>query len=634
MGSPWHSGGSRELALNWLRASADGYCEETSEGPSNCERDGKGAWFLPNSTWHDREPWVACAQWCLARCARCARCTHVSLSLKWMECSWFARCNSRSLRHKPNSFRTMALADMAMPLAPPAQGEEDVRIAQRGHSNVATRSEEHDRLDSAPWRLRQRPYKAVELPDPASLARPLLLIGLISGSMERRKLLRCTWGRVLERMGGGIRLRFLAGAAEPDAHRPDVLPVPVAEHVAIARPPWQHVGLVRARNVVGSWTQYVKVVHFLRFAAEQPEPMVAKGDDDVFIQPRMAFATAWLLLQQAEQEGMNQHRRRGQPTDQAAVDPGAHVLAGVYEWYSWKPYTLESSAWDRKRWQASFKAQVDWRDCSPNGGGWRWDGWDFVEQQRRNKSSVPRGPEGGSRRRSQQDCHGPFAFARGPLKFLSAPAVRWLVRSRRFKQGVRRAEQLAGQLTNGSSGGGGSGGGSSRQAPPMRVSEDAQMGFWMSAHPALRVVHFPHFAGWVSEFGGLNNASFPRLLLAHRVPWDQMRWLTEQTERLWAVPPGGPASSGARTLQVRAFCDANEPPCARGVCAHAQGQRACGLEVALPESAASRGMGCMLGDCWATAPSGAITRSGGTKVFRRDSHPQLPSQCWQEPRQR
>ena len=30
----------------------------------------------------------------------------------------------------------------------------------------------------------------------------------------------------------------------------------------------------------------------------------------------------------------------------------------------------------------------------------------------------------------------------------------------------------------------------------MRVSEDAQMGYWMAAHPTLRLVSLPPFEGW------------------------------------------------------------------------------------------------------------------------------------------
>ena len=34
----------------------------------------------------------------------------------------------------------------------------------------------------------------------------------------------------------------------------------------------------------------------------------------------------------------------------------------------------------------------------------------------------------------------------------------------------------------------------------MRVSEDAQMGYWMAAHPTLRLVSLPPFEGWFDTF--------------------------------------------------------------------------------------------------------------------------------------
>ena len=70
----------------------------------------------------------------------------------------------------------------------------------------------------------------------ASLAQPLLLLGVFSGSAARRAAVRCTWAaRVGVRSGGVVQLRFVVGATigEPlgtlREQRGDELRVPVRE---------------------------------------------------------------------------------------------------------------------------------------------------------------------------------------------------------------------------------------------------------------------------------------------------------------------------------------------------------------------------------------------------------------------
>lgn len=76
----------------------------------------------------------------------------------------------------------------------------------------------------------------VAAPVRVSLAQPILLLGVFSGSAARRAAVRCTWAaRVDARGGGGVQLRFVVGAAagEPlgtlrEQHG-DELRVPVRE---------------------------------------------------------------------------------------------------------------------------------------------------------------------------------------------------------------------------------------------------------------------------------------------------------------------------------------------------------------------------------------------------------------------
>ena len=199
--------------------------------------------------------------------------------------------------------------------------------------------------------------------------------------------------------------------------------------------------------------------------------------------------------------------------------------------------------------------------------------------------------------------------------------MRWLVGSPAFAQGVAHAERRA--AGGGNNATAGSDAGAHKRVRRHRVSEDAQMGFWLSRHPSLRLVSLPPMHGWFDVFAHVGPPS--QLLLAHRVPWDQMAWLTEHTERLWAPRN---ASAPVSAVRVRALCDTEQPPCDPAMCAHAPGQRACALEVSLPESDASRGMGCFKCDCWATDETGRKHHSGGKCGFSREARPRLPEHCW------
>ena len=229
--------------LDLVQSSLNGFCEETDTGPSNCETGRKGAWTLPfqrAALEAADAPWVGAAQWCLAQCSQCSRCAFVSLSLKYTECDWFSRCDTAHLHHSPAGFRTIPFTRDAiargMPLRGGGRGNASMR--GRGRSAFQLLSGAHDRLDGAAARLRSQPEEVRALPDPASHGQPLLLIGLISGSMVRRELARCTWGRVLARMGGGkggeggeggmggemhamtgggVRVKFLVAARAKDA---------------------------------------------------------------------------------------------------------------------------------------------------------------------------------------------------------------------------------------------------------------------------------------------------------------------------------------------------------------------------------------------------------------------------------
>jgi hypothetical protein len=371
------------------------------------------------------------------------------------------------------------------------------------------------------------------------VTKPLLLLGLMSRDAARRRLLRCTWVGALP---PAVRMRFVLGEGSPapDSGRHDVIVLPIAEQSSGS----------------GRISTYLKVMAFMRYAATQPEPLVrppllhllhhfspspapspphlrlhhlhlqhlqvAKGDDDIFVVPQMLAAYAEILARLAAQPGRE------------------HLVAGTFDWFNFKPATLDTVGWGRLRTGAALVSSPSltapqlrdrcrgngFCNCSTGGGGYVYNGWDLTEARQ------PR-----ELRLDKRNCVGPFAFANGALKFFSTATVRWLVRSAPFEADIRYAEELANASADGDGGGGGGGatvrwrrrerrerrrrsedgGGSERPRLATRVSEDAQLGVWLAALPSLHLVVFKRFEGWLNSFHHVGDLRF--LLVAHRTPW-------------------------------------------------------------------------------------------------------------------
>ena len=126
-----------------------------------------------------------------------------------------------------------------------------------------------------------------------------------------------------------------------------------------------------------------------------------------------------------------------------------------------------------------------------------------------------------------------------------------------------------------------------------RVPQDVQIGYWLRSHPTLRYVSLPRKTGWADAFDEVSDLH--RLLVAHRVPWSQISWLHSRTGRLWASAPEGPRAKVACGGEL----------CPAGQCAHARGQLACAVELALPEIAAAAGSGAVLSAPNSSAGAGA-----------------------------
>ena len=126
------------------------------------------------------------------------------------------------------------------------------------------------------------------------------------------------------------------------------------------------------------------------------------------------------------------------------------------------------------------------------------------------------------------------------------------------------------------------------------------MGFWMAANPQLHLVRMGQYSAWCDYWRHVGDLR--SLLVAHRAPWDQYMWLQHHIEALWAA---------GTHLTARHHCSG--PPCASSDCGHAEGQRACAIEVSLARAPGQPDVGCRQCSCWAQMPGSArISRSGGS----------------------
>ena len=437
-----------------------------------------------------------------------------------------------------------------------------------------------DPIDSLPKELVRSPQASSVSPRlPDRWVQPLMLLGLVSGSRVRRDLLRCTWVAALNELDGAARVIFVVGNGAEDATRSDVLSVRVDEQ-RLARTTGRRGAKIHGVSSYSTYSLYAKTMAFLRHAASQPEPVVVLGDDDIFVQPHALLSYAWTLVQAA---------RRG--ADSPLGWGGSEWYAGRFDWYSWRTETMQATAYWRAHRGALFGAMANYRNCSPTGAGWipTADGKSVVRE-----ASAP-AP-------GQERCVGPFAFAKGPLAMLSAPVVRWLVTSERFARDVSHAAAIAD-------------GERPRGRPVDRVPQDVQMGYWLAAHPTLRYVVLPKKTGWADAF--VEVTDLRRLLVGHRIPWDQMAWLTRHTRALWLRAPHV-------DLQLRCA----GPLCPAGQCSHARQQVACAMELVVPPPTSTSAIGCTNCDCWAGEGHARVS-SGGSCNFTRDYVPRLPDHCWQ-----
>lgn len=90
-----------------------GYCAGTeSLVEGDCLAGAKGSYMLRAVRR------VEALRECASRCLRCARCAHLSVSVRFADCSWFADCDNQTrLRQSPSGFETLTRAGAGRVLA-------------------------------------------------------------------------------------------------------------------------------------------------------------------------------------------------------------------------------------------------------------------------------------------------------------------------------------------------------------------------------------------------------------------------------------------------------------------------------------------------------------------------------------
>ena len=295
-----------------------------------------------------------------------------------------------------------------------------------------------------------------------------VLLGILSASPRRRRALRCAFGRArwsaqaLAHSARPVRAVFVVASAPepPPQWANDVLVVNATDRV-----------LSGTGSTFGTGAALIKQAHFLRYAATQPEPLVALADDDTFISlPALQFFAS--ALQQAGRA------RAAASASSSAGDGGAGappllLYAGLFEWYNWVPAELRSTGWGYTAGLAKWHAVN--ANCT---------------------TEAIDGPPP-----SAKACVGPFLFAKGPLAILSREAVRRVASSPTLWREAQRAQTISGAR--------------------WPIQPDVQLGYLLATRvPRLLYVDIRP-GSWHDRRSGAAYAPLQarRLLSAHRLPY-------------------------------------------------------------------------------------------------------------------
>ena len=302
----------------------------------------------------------------------------------------------------------------------------------------------------------------------------LLMLGIMSGSEARRRMISSTWHHVPD-VRHHVQVIFVVGSPEPlpsewqflegDGREVPHLRVNVSEGVRVWRPTEEQ--RRRHQSFTGTFTTYFKQAAFLRFAATQRTPLIARADDDSFITPHALLAYAAVM----------QHMH--QP-----------FYAGVFEWISWRAARLEATGFSYGLPEARGRAKAAHRNCSRSVPDSLSDQYDYA-------------------------CLGPFAYAKGPLLMMNRASLMWLVHHPIFYRDLKRARDMA-----------------EGRAPTRkgRIDDDINLGYWMVRMPDLRVVRLRRVV-WKDTWR--DGADPSRLLVSHKMPWAMHGIVHNITSTMW-----------------------------------------------------------------------------------------------------
>lgn len=123
-------------AASFLDRAVHGHCGITGSSEGDCEIGLNGAFGLNPAD--VQGGWKAAAAACVARCQGCARCRFVTVSLEFRDCSWYHKCDLRSIKPE-RPFRTGRVDATAVQLAERKRRVALVFFGKFASTNPATR---------------------------------------------------------------------------------------------------------------------------------------------------------------------------------------------------------------------------------------------------------------------------------------------------------------------------------------------------------------------------------------------------------------------------------------------------------------------------------------------------------------
>ena len=288
-----------------------------------------------------------------------------------------------------------------------------------------------------------------------STALQSVLLGILSGSAKRRGAVRCMLSRArlsdtaLQSTARPVRTLFVVGRHFTDPNATDLLRVDVDDSGARSGVKF---------GTLGSVIPLLKQVHFLLYAATQPEEVVAVAEDDCFVSlPALHFFA-----------------------NAVGCTLGPRWLAGSFEWYNWAPVMMKATGYGGAG-RARFAGHQGkaFANCSIE----RFD------------------PAHDSPKR----CVGPLMFAKGALFMMTREVVRSVVALPQLEVDMARAEAV--------------GNGTARLSGKWMIMQDVHLGFLLTMVESVEYVNFGQ--GFHDRRGGAWWSDVPAgtLLAAHRLPY-------------------------------------------------------------------------------------------------------------------